>query len=223
LDELGISWIWNRCLKIEGRMKGALYLATVVRTYRTAMDNLVESAGPFHPRDQWKADLDSVSHRHTPKASCFASPTLLLSRWLHPPAICRLTPWPELSALSSQPLGAFLSTLSEVSNGWSCLEVRSRLVPGMILEFLHPDGSTIPYLLDHFEDLNGNRLYVAHPNTWIRIPVPFPVFPLQVIRTAHELLPYLRSQTGAGPQMRAKRERCLLQSQSPRFPRFSST
>jgi hypothetical protein len=54
----------------------------------------------------------------------------------------------------------------------------------MRLEFLDTDGSTKPYHLDHFEDLQGNSLTVAHPNTWIQIPVSFSTFPFQVIRTA---------------------------------------
>jgi hypothetical protein len=47
---------------------------------------------------------------------------------------------------------------------------------------MYPDGSSGSHFLDLFEDLNGNRLAQAHPNTWIRFCVDFPVFPFQTVR-----------------------------------------
>ena len=67
--------------------------------------------------------------------------------------------------------------------GWTYIEVRSRLVTGMELEFLGLDGTTTAHVLEDFEDLSGNRLSVAHPNTWIRVRLTFDTFPHQVIRT----------------------------------------
>ena len=186
LDELGnLLDLGIDAFKIEGRMKGALYLAAVVRTYRRAIDNCLECPGPFEAYSQWKDDLESVSHRPYTKGFLRREPdssgrqVAPSTRYLQTHAlagIVRQSPhdrW-ELP----------VSPFSGITKDWACIEARSRLVPGMILELLYPDGSTLPYLLDIFEDMNGNRLHVAHPNTWIRVPVPHPVFPLQVIRVS---------------------------------------
>jgi len=37
--------------------------------------------------------------------------------------------------------------------------------------------------LGYFQDLSGNPLPVAHPNTWIRVHLAFRTFPNQVIRS----------------------------------------
>ena len=48
---------------------------------------------------------------------------------------------------------------------------------------MNPDGSNGVHLLSDFYDLQGRRLAVAHPNSWMVLEVPFATFPLQVIRT----------------------------------------
>ena len=40
-------------LKIEGRMKTALYVATVARTYRKAIDDCMESSEKYHANMPW--------------------------------------------------------------------------------------------------------------------------------------------------------------------------
>jgi U32 family peptidase len=186
LDELGnLIDLGIDAFKIEGRMKGALYLATVTRTYRRAIDQGMESTVPFQARAEWKADLESVSHRPYTKGFLRREPDSATRQVA--PSTSYLQSHTLAGIVRPFPHGRWelcLSAFTQVSEGWACVEVRSRLNPGMTLEFLYPDGSTIPYLLDHFEDLNGSQLNVAHPNTWIRIPVPFPVFPLQVVRVS---------------------------------------
>jgi hypothetical protein len=70
------------------------------------------------------------------------------------------------------------------ADGKIFFEARSKLVPGRILEFLHPDGSSDFHLLESFEDINGNCLTHANPNKWIRFRVDFPVFAFQAVRVA---------------------------------------
>jgi hypothetical protein len=65
---------------------------------------------------------------------------------------------------------------------WTHLEVRSPLRLGSRLSFLFPDGRNLEHRLDSMESLSGRSLLTAHPNTWIRLPVPFPTFSMQVVR-----------------------------------------
>ena len=188
LDEIGrLTHLGIDAFKIEGRMKGALYLATVVNTYRMAIDNCTQSPGSpsgYHlPKDVWKIDLQAVSHRPYTKGFLFADDESL------PHEVASSTRYIQSHSLAGivrpSPHTRWESSLTQIAphtSGWACIEVRSRLVPGVTLEFLVPDGSRTVHRLDYFEDLAGSRLHVAHPNTWIRTPVPFPVFPFQVIR-----------------------------------------
>jgi putative protease len=179
LFSLGID-----AFKVEGRMKGALYISSTVRAYRAAIDRCISAHGGFEPEPSWLDDLDSVSHR--PYTSGF----LFNAREL-----------PSLQAVSSsKPIQSH--TLAGIvrpspENYWedladphnityesTCLEVRSKLTIGMPLEFLYPDGSSFHCVIEHMETLNGCSLSFANPNTWVRMPVHFPTFPFQVIRTS---------------------------------------
>jgi U32 family peptidase len=173
LASLGID-----SFKIEGRMKGSLYLASVTRAYRQAIDCCLERPEQFKVEREWMEDLFKVSHRPYTKGLLFdgeeAAPSDIET---------------EISYIQTHTLAGLVRTLSDenVLTGNTAgehiyLEARSRLVPEMNLEFLCPDGSSRFHVLHSFEDINGNLLREAHPNTWIRFSVDFPVFPFQVVR-----------------------------------------
>ena len=50
--------------KIEGRMKTALYVATVARTYRKAIDDYLESPEKYKENMPWY--LDQIKSSHIP-------------------------------------------------------------------------------------------------------------------------------------------------------------
>lgn len=170
--------------KIEGRMKGALYLAGVVRSYRQAIDRYWDCPDRFQVEREWLMDLEQTSHRPYTKGLLFqdsdykdgqvaVSTGYLQSHTLA--GLVRPNPHQRWD----------IPVLPEsVEKGRIYVEARSRLTHGVTLEFLYPDGRTVPYRLEYFEDLRGNPLSVAHPNSWVTLSVPFDVFPLQVIRMA---------------------------------------
>lgn len=49
--------------KIEGRMKSVHYLATVVRTYRAALDLLRDNPAHYMVTDEWRQELDKAASR----------------------------------------------------------------------------------------------------------------------------------------------------------------
>jgi U32 family peptidase len=172
--------------KIEGRMKGALYLATVVRTYRQAIERYWENPDAFHDREPWMRDLDCVSHR--PYTSRFLFPDQgnsesqeVGSSSPHQSHTLAgiVRPLPETSAVPD-------TAAPTLEKHWVCMEVRSRLFPGSKVDFLFPNGTTVEHVLDRFEDLNGRERTVAHPNDWIRFPASFLTFPFQVVRCSQE-------------------------------------
>jgi len=50
-------------LKIEGRMKGINYLASVVKAYRNAIDSYVENPESYSTKEEWAKELSQVYHR----------------------------------------------------------------------------------------------------------------------------------------------------------------
>lgn len=63
-------------LKIEGRMKTALYVATVARTYRKALDDYYESEEKYRANLEWyKAEIGKCTYRQFTTGFFFGKPT----------------------------------------------------------------------------------------------------------------------------------------------------
>lgn len=92
-DLNGISLVPEFCkyqissLKIEGRMKSVLYLATIVKTYREAIDSAVSGDWNKQKLEDWKTELNTMPHRDYTEAS-FSRPADSSSVYLKntPPA-----------------------------------------------------------------------------------------------------------------------------------------
>jgi len=175
--------------KIEGRMKGALYVSSVTRAYRQAIDRSADGRFPFQVEPSWMEDVQRVSHRPYTRGDPFSGTQMRTSNvetkisYIQTDTLAGLVrPSPDMD-----------SPLSAGSEGKIYLEARSRLIRGQTLEFLRPDGSNSTHLLDSFEDIKGNRLTQAHPNTWIRFCVDFPVFPFQTVRVSNKIGPARKS------------------------------
>jgi putative protease len=187
LEEIGaLALLGIDSFKIEGRMKGALYVSSVTRAYRQAIDRFAEQRSPFGVEQKWIEDVERVSHRPYTKGNLSNGAQMRESNietqisYIQTDTLAGLVrPCPHSDSLSAL-MGA---------EGKIFLEARSRLVRGQSLEFLYPDGSSAVHLLDSFEDINGNRLSQAHPNMWIRFDVDFPVFAFQTVRVPNKIGP----------------------------------
>ncbi len=74
LEEIGaLARIGIDSFKIEGRMKGALYLASVTRAYRQAIDRCVDRRTAYRVEPDWIEDLQRVSHRPYTKGNLFGN------------------------------------------------------------------------------------------------------------------------------------------------------
>ena len=63
-------------LKIEGRMKTALYVATVARTYRKALDDYYESEERYRANMEWyKSEIGKCTYRQFTTGFFFGKPT----------------------------------------------------------------------------------------------------------------------------------------------------
>jgi putative protease len=179
LEEIGpLMGLGIDSFKIEGRMKGALYVASVARAYRQAIDRCARQPSAFQVEPAWMEDLQRVSHRPYTKGGLFAGEQTGAAEVER-----------RISYVQTHTLAGLVRSDPEQDASSVCgdggqifFEVRSRLVPGQTLEFLNPDGSTSRHMLGTFEDSNGNRLTQANPNMSIRFCVDFPAFAFQAVR-----------------------------------------
>ncbi len=108
-------------IKIEGRMKSAYYVATVVNAYRMALDNL-----PNKPSEILKAELCKASHRHYTTGFYFGDENKCYTE-------------------NSMPVqeSEFVAIVSNVfENGMVELEMRNKFSVGEELEILSPNEET---------------------------------------------------------------------------------
>ena len=61
--------------KIEGRMKSAFYVATVVSAYRRAIDAYYENPENYEFKEEWMTELKKVSHREFTTGFYYNQPT----------------------------------------------------------------------------------------------------------------------------------------------------
>ena len=147
-------------LKIEGRMKTAYYVATVVSTYRRALD-LLEQQGDkaFHAAlPQLMEELGKASHRQSNTGFYFGQP--------EPPAGA------EGFSQSMEYVGDFLSDTE--ADGEALVRLKNRFFVGDTLEALTPDGPKSFTVTAMTLVQTGESVQTASvAGTLLRIPVPF--------------------------------------------------
>ncbi len=186
LDELGcLASVGLDAYKIEGRMKGLLYLATVVRAYRQALDGLYDAPPRPAATTALLREVRSVSHRPYTKGMLFGDDASDFETLSPHTAYVQTHALAGIVRRSPREMVADIPWADEapaVGSDLSCLEVRSRLQLGDRLEFLFPDGTTVPWIVEAMETPGGERCSLAHPGTWVLLPIPFRTVPGQVVR-----------------------------------------
>jgi len=155
-------------LKIEGRMKGINYVASVIRVYREALDRYRENPETYAVKEAWLEELKKISHRGYTSGFLFGVPGQEDHEY-------------QTGYLRSH---EFVGVVSELeSDGSVIIEVRNRINAGDELEFIGRGMASQHFSLSGMtSEANDYPLTVAHPNQRIRLRVPFPVEPLDLIR-----------------------------------------
>ncbi|HWI40704.1 MAG TPA: U32 family peptidase C-terminal domain-containing protein, partial [Verrucomicrobiae bacterium] len=154
-------------LKIEGRMKGIHYAGSVVRVYREALDRLLEEPERFAVREEWMEELTRISHRGYTTGFLFGEPREVgqeyRSRYIR--------------------THDFVGVVQEVdAEGVATVGVRNRLQEKDRLHFLGRGMRENVLVADELVDAEGNRVQVAHPNSVLRLKLPFPTERHDLIR-----------------------------------------
>ena len=139
-------------LKIEGRMKTALYVATVARTYRKAIDDYLESEEKYRANMEWyQSEISKCTYRQFTTGFYFGKPD-------------QNTQIYDNNTYVSEYV--YLGMVNEVTeDGMIVTEQRNKFSLGDQIEIMKPDGTNLSTKVLEIKDDEGTALDSApHPN-----------------------------------------------------------
>ncbi len=138
-------------LKIEGRMKTALYVATVARTYRKALDDYAKSEETYRNNMEWyREEISKCTYRQFTTGFYFGKPD-------------ESTQIYDNNTYINEYI--YLGIVSLVdNNGLAQIEQRNKFCKGDKIEIMKPNGSNVSTLVEAIYDDEGNEVESApHP------------------------------------------------------------
>lgn len=138
-------------LKIEGRMKTALYVATVARTYRKAIDDYMESPEKYKANMDWyKEQISNCTYRQFTTGFFYGKPDENTQIYDN-----------NTYAKEYTYLG-FAEAIDE--RGLVQITQRNKFVTGETIEVMKPNGENIPVTVKAIYDEEGSQVESApHP------------------------------------------------------------
>ena len=137
--------------KIEGRMKTALYVATVARTYRKAIDDYLESPELYRENMDWYLDqISNCTYRQFTTGFFFGKPDESAQIYDNNTYVKEYT---------------YLGIIGEcTADGLYRIEQRNKFSVGEQIEIMKPDGRNIPAVVRRIVDEEGQEIQSApHP------------------------------------------------------------
>ena len=130
-------------LKIEGRMKTALYVATVARTYRKALDDYYESEEKYRANMEWyKSEIGKCTYRQFTTGFFFGKPT-------------NETQIYDNNTYVNEYI--YLGIAEEVrEDGLVRIEQRNKFCVGDTIEIMKPSGDNVLVTVDGMYDADMN-------------------------------------------------------------------
>lgn len=148
-------------LKVEGRMKTALYVATVARTYRKAIDDYFESEEKYRANMEWyKAEIGKCTYRQFTTGFFFGKPDENTQIY---DSNTYMTEYTYLGIVGDK----------NEKDQYS-IEQRNKFTVGEQIEVMKPDGTNIEVTVRTITDEDGNSMESApHPKQklWIDLGI----------------------------------------------------
>lgn len=132
-------------LKIEGRMKTALYVATVARTYRRAIDDFYSSPKLYRDNMQWyREEIAKCTYRQFTTGFYFGKPD-------------ENTQIYDTNTYINEYI--YLGIIENVGdNGMAKITQRNKFGVGEEIEIMKPDGRNLVIIAEKMLDSDGNEL-----------------------------------------------------------------
>jgi putative protease len=158
-------------LKIEGRMKGINYVASVLRVYRQALDEYSADPAGWRCRPEWLDELSKLSHRGYTTGFLLGEP-------------CNVAQEYHSAYIRSHEFVGLVEDLR--ADGSAVIEARNRIQIGDELEFIGP-GMKLNRVPVNELNLLGSAektesVLSVNPNQRFILTLPFPVEPFDLLR-----------------------------------------
>ena len=163
-------------LKIEGRMKTALYVATVARTYRKAIDDCMESVETYRSNMAWyREEISKCTHRNYCTGFYFGKPD-------------ENTQIYDSSTYVNE--YKYLGMVESKRDGLAGIEQKNKFSVGDRIEIMKPGGENVPVTVEAMYDGEGNEVEScphSRQNIWLKLSEEAEVYDL--LRVAVESCP----------------------------------
>ncbi len=138
-------------LKIEGRMKTALYVATVARTYRKALDAYYVSEEEYRKGMDWyREEISKCTYRQFTTGFYFGKPD------------DQTQIYDNNTYINEYRYLGFVESVNE--NELARIEQRNKFAVGDCIEIMKPSGENISVVVEAMYDAEGNQVSDApHP------------------------------------------------------------
>ena len=143
--------------KIEGRMKTALYVATVARTYRKAIDDYLESPEKYRANMEWyKAEIGKCTYREFTTGFYFHKPDATTQIYDSKTYVKNYT---------------YIGTVETVfEDGSFQMEQKNKFTVGETIEIMKPDGRNLAVTVEEIRNEEGEQMESApHPKQILRV------------------------------------------------------
>lgn len=156
--------------KIEGRMKTALYVATVARTYRKAIDDYLESEEKYRANMSWYLEqISNCTYRQFTTGFFFGKPDESSQIYDSNTYVKEYT---------------YLGIVGEQNRqGLYRIEQRNKFSVGEEIEVMKPNGDNITVTVRDIRDEEGNQMESApHPKQVLYIDLGQPLEKFDILR-----------------------------------------
>lgn len=160
--------------KIEGRMKTALYVATVARTYRKAIDDYLESPEKYRENMPWYLDqISNCTYRQFTTGFFFGKPSEEAQIYDSNTYVKEYT---------------YLGIIGERNEaGFYAIEQRNKFSVGETIEIMKPNGDNINVTVKQIVDEDGKQQMSApHPRQKLWVDLGCELTTYDILRRKEE-------------------------------------
>ena len=163
-----------KSFKIEGRVKSSYYVATVIRSYRMAIDQYYKDPESYKFNPELLEEIQKVSHRDFTTGFYFGKPREEAQVYTHS------------SYIRGYDFVGLVLDYDE-DKKLATIEQRNRMFKGDNIEIFGPNKEYFSHTIDQIWDDEGNEIDVApHPQQIIRMKIENKVEPYDIIRKPRE-------------------------------------
>ena len=160
--------------KIEGRMKTALYVATVARTYRMAIDDYLKDPRLYEANLPWyREQISRCTYRQFTTGFFYGKPDQETQIYDSNTYIREYT---------------YLGVVGEVKDGLCVIEQRNKFSVGETIEIMKPDGTNPEVVVRGIYTEDGEAMESApHPKQKLYVDLGVAADVMDILRRQEEL------------------------------------